>query len=123
VKPLLREIRHDPMLRLLAFVPAVFVAATLAPEAHTGLFVPSVLAIVPLASLLSHATESVAAKTGNAAGGLLSATLGNLTELVIVRRGSASDEANLLVIHPKGWKRPAPQLIDRDQTLSNGVRP
>jgi hypothetical protein len=40
-----------------------------------------------------------------------------------LRRGSASDEANLLVIHPKGWKRPAPQLIDRDQTLSNGVRP
>jgi Ca2+:H+ antiporter len=38
---------------------------------------------VPLATLLSHATESVAAKTGDAAGGLLNATLGNLTELVI----------------------------------------
>jgi Ca2+:H+ antiporter len=38
---------------------------------------------VPLAALLSHATESVAAKTGDAAGGLLNATLGNLTELVI----------------------------------------
>jgi Ca2+:H+ antiporter len=47
------------------------------------LFVLSVLAIVPLAGLLSHATESVAAKTGDAAGGLLNATLGNLTELVI----------------------------------------
>jgi Ca2+:H+ antiporter len=43
----------------------------------------SVLAIAPLAALLSHATESVAAKTGDAAGGLLNATLGNLTELVI----------------------------------------
>jgi Ca2+:H+ antiporter len=32
---------------------------------------------------LSHATESVAAKTGDAVGGLLNATLGNLTELVI----------------------------------------
>ena len=41
------------------------------------------MAIVPLAALLSHATESVAAKTGDAAGGLLNATLGNLTELVI----------------------------------------
>jgi len=29
---------------------------------------------VPLAALLSHATESVAAKTGDAAGGLLNAT-------------------------------------------------
>jgi len=36
-----------------------------------------------LAALLSHATESVAAKTGDAVGGLLNATLGNLTELVI----------------------------------------
>lgn len=41
------------------------------------------LAIVPLATLLSHATEAVAAKTGDAVGGLLNATLGNLTELVI----------------------------------------
>lgn len=41
------------------------------------------LAIIPLATLLSHATESVAAKTGDAVGGLLNASLGNLTELVI----------------------------------------
>jgi calcium/proton exchanger cax len=47
------------------------------------LFVLSVFAIVPLAGLLSHATESVAAKTGDAVGGLLNTTLGNLTELVI----------------------------------------
>ena len=47
------------------------------------LFVLSVLAIVPLAALLSLATESVSAKTGDAVGGLLNATLGNLTELVI----------------------------------------
>src|SRR4030095_9324773 len=38
---------------------------------------------VPLAALLSHATEAVAARTGDAVGGLLNATLGNLTELVI----------------------------------------
>jgi Ca2+:H+ antiporter len=80
---LLHEIRHNPLLWLLVFVPGVFAAAALEPEAHTLLFVLSVLAIVPLATLLSHATESVAAKTGDAAGGLLNATLGNLTELVI----------------------------------------
>jgi len=83
MSPLIKEIRHNPMLWLLAFVPVVFAAAKLRPEAHTLLFVLSVLAIVPLATLLSHATESVAAKTGDAAGGLLNATLGNLTELVI----------------------------------------
>src|SRR5437868_13376034 len=80
---LLKEIRHNPLLWLLAFVPVVFAASKFKPEAHTVLFVLSVLAIVPLAALLSHATESVAEKTGDAAGGLLNATLGNLTELVI----------------------------------------
>ena len=81
--PLLKEIRHNPLLWLLVFVPAVLAGEKVAPESHTLLFVLSVLAIVPLAALLSHATESVAAKTGDAVGGLLNATLGNLTELVI----------------------------------------
>ena len=47
---------------LLVFVPGVFVASAVSPEAHTLLFVLSILAIVPLAALLSHATESVAAE-------------------------------------------------------------
>jgi Ca2+:H+ antiporter len=80
---LLKELRHNPLLWLLVFVPAVFAGQAMEPEAHTLLFVLSVLAIVPLAALLSHATESVAAKTGDTVGGLLNATLGNLTELVI----------------------------------------
>ncbi len=83
MKPLLGEIRRNPALWLLVFVPAVLAAHVIAPEAHTLLFVLSVLAIVPLAVLLSHATESVASKTGDAVGGLLNATLGNLTELII----------------------------------------
>lgn len=78
-----QELRHNPILWLLAFVPVVFAAAQLEPDAHPQLFVLSVLAIVPLAALLSRATEAVAARTGDAAGGLLNATLGNLTELVI----------------------------------------
>ena len=83
MRPLLNDIRRMPILWLLVFVPVVLVAETLYPAAHTTLFVLSVLAIVPLAALLSHATESVAAKTGDTVGGLLNATLGNLTELVI----------------------------------------
>ncbi|QOZ35517.1 calcium/proton exchanger [Bradyrhizobium sp. CCBAU 53421] len=80
---LLKEIRHNPLLWMLIFVPIVLVVETAAPSAHTVLFVLAVLAIVPLAALLSHATESVAEKTGDAIGGLLNATLGNLTELII----------------------------------------
>src|SRR5690242_6979373 len=80
---LLKEIRHNPLLWLLVFVPAVFIAKKINHEAHSLLFVLALLSIVPLAALLSHATESVSAKTGDAVGGLLNATLGNLTELVI----------------------------------------
>ena len=80
---LFREIRNNPLLWLLVFVPVVFATAKLKPDAHALLFLLSVLAIVPLAALLSHATESVASKTSDAVGGLLNATLGNLTELVI----------------------------------------
>ena len=83
MNPLLSEVRRNSLLWLLVFVPVVFVAEHLLPESPTLLFVLSVLAIVPLAALLSHATESVAIKTGDAVGGLLNATLGNLTELVI----------------------------------------
>jgi Ca2+:H+ antiporter len=67
------------------------------PDAHTLLFVLSVFAIVPLAGLLSHATESVAEKTGDAAGGLLNATLGNLTELVIAAAAFRAGEYALVV--------------------------
>jgi len=84
------------MLWLLVLVPVVLIAAKLFPQAHTLLFVLSVLAIVPLAALLSHATESVAEKTGDAAGGLLNATLGNLTELVIAAAALRAGEYALV---------------------------
>jgi Ca2+:H+ antiporter len=80
---LLQELRSNRLLWLLVLVPVLFAARALRPEAHTLLFVLSVLAIMPLAALLSRATESVATRTGDTIGGLLNATLGNLTELLI----------------------------------------
>jgi Ca2+:H+ antiporter len=53
MNPLLKEIRRNPALWLLAFVPVVLVAQHVKPEAHTLLFVLRVLAILPLAALLS----------------------------------------------------------------------
>ena len=96
LSPLFREIRRNPMLWLLVFVPVVLVMEKSRPESHTLLFVFSVLAILPLAILLSHATESVAAKTGDAVGGLLNATLGNLTELVIAIAALQAGEYTLV---------------------------
>jgi Ca2+:H+ antiporter len=79
----LADLRHHPLDALIVFVPIVLAVEHASPGAHTLVFFLSVAAIVPLAGLLSRATESVAAKTGDAVGGLLSATFGNLTELVI----------------------------------------
>jgi len=80
VNAILHELTENKLNWLLVFVPAVLIAERTSPTAHTVLFLLSVLAIVPLAGLLSRATESVATKTGDAVGGLLNATLGNLTE-------------------------------------------
>jgi Ca2+:H+ antiporter len=83
VSGILSDFRRTPLYWLIVFVPIVFAAEKLRPESYTLVFILSVVAVVPLAGLLSRATESVAAKTGDAVGGLLNATLGNLTELVI----------------------------------------
>ncbi len=83
MKPLIQEIRRNPVLWLLVLVPIVLAVQSWRPEAHTLLFVLSIGAIVPLAALLSHATEAVASRSGDMVGGLLNATLGNLTELLI----------------------------------------
>lgn len=90
------DIRRTPLLWLLIFVPIVLAVEHLRPEAHTLLFLLSVLAIVPLAAMLSLATESVAEKTGDAAGGLINATLGNLTELVIAVTALAAGQYALV---------------------------
>src|SRR6185312_15421940 len=66
-----------PVLWLLVAVPLPFIGQAIG-LGHTAQFLLSVVAIVPLAGLLSTATESVAAKLGDAKGGLLNATLGNL---------------------------------------------
>src|SRR5580765_8022664 len=96
MRALLHEIRHSRLLWLLIFVPVAMGTQKLRPESHEALFVLSVLAIVPLAGLLSRATESVAAKTGDAVGGLLNATLGNLTELVMAVTALRAGEYTLV---------------------------
>lgn len=63
------EIRQNRLLWLLVMVPVVIAAQKISPGAHTLLFLLSLLAVIPLATLLSNATESVAAKTGDAVGG------------------------------------------------------
>ncbi|KAL2821337.1 Sodium/calcium exchanger protein-domain-containing protein [Aspergillus cavernicola] len=67
---------------LLVFVPLGIIAGALKWDS-TAVFVLNFLAIVPLASLLSFATEELAATLGQALGGLMNATFGNAVELIV----------------------------------------
>jgi Ca2+:H+ antiporter len=67
---------------LLIAMPAAAGLDILGAAAPLVFFVAAV-AIVPLAALIVHSTEHLAAHTGAALGGLLNATFGNLPELII----------------------------------------
>ena len=67
---------------LLIAMPAAAALAAAGAGAPLVFFVAAV-AIVPLAALIVHSTEHLAARTGPALGGLLNASFGNLPELII----------------------------------------
>lgn len=67
---------------LLAFVPITLLLEP-AGVAPPLVFFSAALAILPIAALIVHATEHLAHHTGDALGGLLNASFGNLPELII----------------------------------------
>ncbi|KHN98892.1 Sodium/calcium exchanger membrane region [Metarhizium album ARSEF 1941] len=68
---------------LLVFVPVGIVVANI-HGVHGGIvFAMNCIAVIPLAGLLSHATESVASNMGDSLGALLNVTFGNAVELII----------------------------------------
>ena len=67
---------------LFVFVPVAIVLEIVHGE-PIAIFTCSALAILPLAGTIGHATEDLAARIGPQKGGLLNATFGNVTELII----------------------------------------
>jgi Ca2+:H+ antiporter len=67
---------------LLVFTP-ISIAGAVFGISPNILFFLSALAIVPLAKFIGEATEELSARSGPAVGGLLNATFGNATELLI----------------------------------------
>ncbi|MDQ3981260.1 MAG: calcium/proton exchanger [Actinomycetota bacterium] len=67
---------------LLVLVPVAIVLEIVHAE-PLAIFFTSALAILPLAGMIGHATEDLAARVGPQKGGLLNATFGNVTELII----------------------------------------
>ncbi|GAB4553782.1 MAG: calcium/proton exchanger [Pleurocapsa sp.] len=67
---------------LLLFIP-VSIAAHFLEWGATTVFITAALGIVPLAGYMGTATEEIAVVTGPNLGGLLNATFGNATELIL----------------------------------------
>lgn len=67
---------------LLVFVPLGIIAGALG-WSPTAVFILNFLAIIPLAGLLSFATEELSVKLGQTLGGLLNASFGNAVELIV----------------------------------------
>lgn len=83
----------------LVFVPLGIIAGALGWN-PTAVFVLNFVAIIPLASLLSFATEELSAKLGQTMGGLMNATFGNAVELIVrLCTASTSGRVNKLVIN------------------------
>ena len=68
---------------LLAFVPIAVALERMEGTSPALIFFAAALAIVPAARLIVAGTEQIATRTGDAVGGLLNATFGNLPELII----------------------------------------
>jgi Ca2+:H+ antiporter len=67
----------------LIFVP-IGIAAECAHLKPEIVFAMNAIAIIPLAGLLTHATESVAVRLGDTLGALLNVSFGNAVELIIL---------------------------------------
>ncbi len=74
---------RSPLDLLLLGVPLAFVLEYAVPAPPSVVFVVAALAIVPLAGLLSRATEALADRLGTGLGAFLNATFGNATELIV----------------------------------------
>ncbi|KAJ4515582.1 hypothetical protein HRR83_004725 [Exophiala dermatitidis] len=76
---------------LLIFSP-VGIAVYYAGVNKVAVFVINFIAIIPLAAMLSYATEEIALRTGEVIGGLLNASFGNAVELIVSIIALAKDQ-------------------------------
>lgn len=74
--------KDNIFIALLVFIP-ISIAAHFLHWGSLTVFVTSALAILPLAAWMGTATEEIAVVLGPSLGGLLNATFGNATELII----------------------------------------
>ncbi|KAJ5635663.1 uncharacterized protein N7484_008976 [Penicillium longicatenatum] len=79
----LRATIFNSWINVLFFAVPVGIALYAADMNPVAIFVVNFIAIIPLAAMLSFATEEIALRTGETIGGLLNATFGNAVELIV----------------------------------------
>ncbi|KAJ4986312.1 calcium/proton exchanger [Stagonosporopsis vannaccii] len=80
---------------LLVFVPVGF-AVFYAGLKPVPVFIINFIAIIPLAAMLSNATEELAIRVGETMGGLLNATFGNAVELIVSIQALVKNEITIV---------------------------
>jgi Ca2+:H+ antiporter len=74
--------RSNHIYTLLIFIPFGIVSGAIGIN-PTVVFILNMLAIIPLAMLLSFATEELSENAGQTIGALLNATFGNAVEMIV----------------------------------------
>ena len=79
-------------INILLIAAPVGIALGASHQNFIGVFVVNFIAIIPLAALLSYATEEIALRVGETLGGLLNATFGNAVEVIVSIIALTKDE-------------------------------
>ncbi|RMZ76809.1 hypothetical protein DV738_g4685, partial [Chaetothyriales sp. CBS 135597] len=79
----IRNTLFSSWVNVLLVMSPVGIALHYAHVNSVAVFVVNFIAIIPLAGMLSYATEEIALRTGEVMGGLLNASFGNAVELIV----------------------------------------
>lgn len=83
---------------LLVFAPAGIALNYVHSVNRVVVFIINFIAIIPLAAMLSFATEEIALRTGETLGGLLNATFGNAVELIVAIMALTQKPAKVVIV-------------------------
>ncbi|EXJ55377.1 Ca2+:H+ antiporter [Cladophialophora yegresii CBS 114405] len=88
----IRATLFNSWINVLLIASPVGIAVYYAGVNPVAVFVINFIAIIPLAAMLSYATEEIALRTGEVIGGLLNASFGNAVELIVSIIALAKDQ-------------------------------
>ena len=93
------QVQHtifNSWINILLLMAPVGIALHYTNQDPKAVFVVNFIAIIPLAAMLSFATEEIALRTGETIGGLLNATFGNAVELIVSLLALFDDQIDIV---------------------------